>query len=53
MDMAKKRKIKRESDFFLISKAKIDKIQQNRKCRSCGDRVETINYMITEYNKLA
>ena len=33
-------------------KAIIDKTQQNSKCRLCGDRDETINYMISEYSKL-
>ena len=34
-------------------KARIDKTQQNSKCRLCGDRVETINLIISEYSKLA
>ena len=34
-------------------KAKIDKTQQNSKCRSCGDRDEMINHIISEYWKLA
>ena len=34
-------------------KAKIDKTQQNSKCRLCGDRDETINHIIIEYCKLA
>ena len=34
-------------------KARIDKIQQNRKCRLCGDRDETINHIISECSKLA
>ena len=32
---------------------KIDKTQQNSKCRLCGDRDETINHIISEYSKLA
>ena len=34
-------------------KARIDKTQQNSKCRLCGDRDETINHIISECNKLA
>ena len=34
-------------------KLKIDKTQQNSKCRLCGDRDETINHMISECRKLA
>ena len=34
-------------------KAKIDKTQQNNKCRLCGDRDETINHIISECSKLA
>ena len=34
-------------------KARIDKIQQNSKCRICGDRYETINQIISECSKLA
>ena len=34
-------------------KARIDKMQQNSKCRLCGDRDETINHIISECNKLA
>ena len=33
--------------------SKIDKTQQNSKCRSCGVRYETINHMISECSKLA
>ena len=32
---------------------KIDKTQQNSKCRLCGDSEETINHIISECNKLA
>ena len=32
-------------------KARIDKTQQNSKCRLCGDRDETINNMIIECSK--
>ena len=34
-------------------KARIDKTQQNRKCRLCGDIDETINHIISECSKLA
>ena len=34
-------------------KARIDKMQQNSRCRLCGDRDEAINHMISEYSKLA
>ena len=33
-------------------KARIDKTQQNSKCRLCGDRNETINHIINECSKL-
>ena len=32
---------------------RIDKTQQNSKHMLCGDRDETINYIISEYSKLA
>ena len=34
-------------------KARIDKTQQNSKCRLCGDRDETINHIISRCSKLA
>ena len=34
-------------------KARIDKTQQNSKCRLYGDRDETINHIIRECSKLA
>ena len=34
-------------------KARIDKMQQNSKCRLCGDRDEMINHIISECSKLA
>ena len=34
-------------------KARIDKTQQNSKCRLCSDRDETINHIISECCKLA
>ena len=34
-------------------KTKIDKMQENSKCRLCGHRDETINYITSEFNKLA
>ena len=62
--MANKKKIKRETESLLIAakdstmktnqiKARIDKTQQNSKCRLCGDRDETINHIISECSKLA
>ena len=55
--------LKRETESFLIAaqnairtnhiKAKIDKEQQNSKCRLCGNRDETINHTISECSKLA
>ena len=35
------------------NKARVDKTQQNSKCRLCGDRDETINHIISECSKLA
>ena len=32
-------------------KTRIDKMQQNSKCRQCGDRDETINHIISECSK--
>ena len=34
-------------------KARIDKTQQNSKCRQCSDRDETINHIVSECSKLA
>ena len=55
---------KRETESLLIAaqdnairtnliKSRIDKTQQNSKCRLSGDRDETINHIISEYCKLA
>ena len=60
----RKGNLKRETESFLIAaqdnairtnhiKARIDKTQQNSKCRLCGDRDETINHIISECSKLA
>ena len=60
----KKGNFKRETESLLIAaqnnavrtnhiKARIDKTQQNSKCRLCSDRDETINHIITECSKLA
>ena len=60
----RKRSLKRETESLLISaqnnvirtynvKAKIDKAQQNIRCRLCGDRDETINLIISECSKIA
>ena len=58
----KKRNFKRESLLIAAQdsairtnhiKARIDKTQQNSKCRLCGDRDETINHIKSECSKLA
>ena len=60
----RKGNLKRETESLLIAaqdnairtnhiKARTDKTQQNSKCRLCGDRDETINYIISECSKLA
>ena len=60
----RKGSFKRETEFLQIAaqynairtnhiKARIDKTQQNGKCRLCGDGDETINHMISERSKLA
>ena len=54
----RKRNLKGETESLLIGvqnnairtnydKARIDKMQQNSRCRLCGDRDETINYIIS------
>ena len=60
----RKGNFKRETESLLVSaqnnairtkhiKARIDKTQQNSKCRVCDDRDETINHIISECTKLA
>ena len=60
----RKGNFKRETEPFLIAaqnntvrtnhiKARINKMQQNCKCRLCSDRDETINHIISECSKLA
>ena len=60
----RKGNFKREIETLLIAvqdsairtnhmKARIDKTQQNSKCRLCGDRDETIYHIISECSKLA
>ena len=60
----RKGNLKRETESLLIAaqdnairtnhiKARIDNMQQNSKCRLCGDRDETINHIISECSKLA
>ena len=55
IEVAKKGKLLREIESLLIAtpnntirtnyiKARIDKMQQNSKCRLCGDRNETTNH---------
>ena len=56
--------LKRETESILIAaqnnairnnyiKAKIDEMQQNSKCRLCGDRNEMISHIISACSKLA
>ena len=60
----RKGNLKRETESLLMAaqnnsirtnhiEARIDKTQQNSKCRLCSDRDETINPIISEYSKLA
>ena len=60
----RKGNFKRETESLLIAaqdnavrtnhiKARIDKTQQNSKCRLCDDRDETINHIISQCSKLA
>ena len=60
----RKGNFKRETEYLLMAaqnssirtihiKARIDKTQQNSKCRLCVDRDETINHIISECSKLA
>ena len=64
LDVAKQRNLKRKTESLQIAaqnnairtnhiKARIDKTQQNRKCRLCGDRNEMINYKISKCSKSA
>ena len=59
----RKGNFKRETESLLIAeqnnsirnnhiKAKIDKTQQNSRCRLCSERDETINHIISECSKL-
>ena len=60
----RKGNLKRITEYFQIPvhnnanrtnhiKARIDKTQQNSRCRLCGDRDETINHIISECSKFA
>ena len=60
----RKGNFKRETESLLMAaqnsaiktnhiKARIDKTQQNSKCRLCSDRDETINHIISKCSKLA
>ena len=60
----RKGNFKRETESLLIAaqdnairmnhiKERIEKTQQNSKCRLCGDRDETINHIMSECSKLA
>ena len=62
--LLRKGNLKRETESLPIAaqnkairtnhiKARIDKTEQNNKCRLCGDRDETINHIISECRKLA
>ena len=59
----RKGNFKRKTESLLIAaqnnairtnhiKARIDKTQQNSRCRLCGDKDETINHIISECSKL-
>ena len=59
----RKRNLRRETESLLAAaqnnvigtdqiKSRIDKTQQNSKCRLCGDRYEMINHIISECSKL-
>ena len=63
-NISRKKFFKRVTESFLIAaqsnairtnqiKSRIDKMQQNSKCRLCGDRDKTINHIISECSKLA
>ena len=60
----RKENLKKETESLLIAaqnntirtnyvKARIEKKQQNSRCRFCGDRDEAINCIINEWSKLA
>ena len=60
----RKGNFKRETESLLIAaqnnairtnqiKARIDKTQQNSRCKLCGERDETINHIICECSKFA
>ena len=60
----RKENLLRETEFLLIAaqnnairthqiEERLDKTQQNSRCRLCGDRDKTINNMISECSKLA
>ena len=60
----RKGKLQRETESLLIAaqnntistnhiKARIDKMQQNSRCRGCGNREEIINHIISKCSKLA
>ena len=60
----RKGNLKRKTESLLIKaqnnairtnhmKARIDKTQQNIKCRLCSDRDKTINHIVSECSKLA
>ena len=61
--LLRKRNLERETESRLVAqnnavrtnqiKARIDKTQQNNKCRFYGDRDETINHIISKCSKLS
>ena len=62
--MAKKKSLKRTTEGLIMAaqeqairtnhtKAKIDKTQENSKCRMCGKAEERVNHVLSECSKLA
>ena len=62
--LLRKMNLKRETESLLIAaqnnairtnqiKARIDKTQQNSRCRLCGERDETLNHIISKRSKIA
>ena len=56
--------VKRETESLIFAaqgqanrtnliKVKIDKTQEQTNCRMCGEKDETVNYLIGEYSKVA
>ena len=62
--MAKKKSLKRTTEGLIMAaqkqairtnntKAKIDKTQENSKCRMCGKAEQRVNHVLSECSKLA